>query len=256
MRIRKLLLIHPSRSTRALIKKYVYSELSDIEFHEADCGRQALESMDPENFDVIISTDQLKDMDVTDLKAGQKSTRANQHTPLIIISESESRQARNELVEQGFDRVVQIRIRPAELIHKINALCNPRDWRRDTRYHIPGMQVTVAVRQAQIPAFLINISMGGLLVELNSEHPELLMTSDVHLTLQIPGPRPPGPAQITGLRGKLLRLEVIQWQPDLAPAVMRTTYIFQDLKGGPRDRLAELLQMARDDKLAATEVQD
>jgi hypothetical protein len=31
MRIRKLLLVHPGRSIRALIKKYIFAELSDIE---------------------------------------------------------------------------------------------------------------------------------------------------------------------------------------------------------------------------------
>ncbi len=252
MRIRKLLLIHPNRSIRALIKKYVYSELSDIEIMEAQSGRQALEQMTPNGFDIVISTDQLKDMEIRELKAGQQATPANGHTPLIIISESESNQVRNELVEQGFDRVVQIRVRPADLIQKINTLCNPRNWRQNARYHIPGIGVTITAAQLRVEAFLINISMGGILVEMSTEQPDLLMKSGVNITLQVP--MADGRTGIESLKAKVLRLESIKWKPDLTPAVMRATFIFEKLQDGPRNRLVELLQMAQADKLWATEV--
>lgn len=252
MRIRRLLLVHSSRSTRALIKKYVYSELSDIEISEAENGRQALEEMVPNRFDIIICSDQLKDMEIAELKTNQQATPVNGHTPLIIISESESSHVRNELVSRGFDRVVMIRIRPADLIDKINTLCDPRNWRRDTRYHIPGMGVSIQLHNQKVEAFLINISMGGILVELAVARPDLLMKDGVRITLRIPVAD--GLDGVEGLKAKVLRIESVQWRPDLTPAVLRATFVFNELQEAHREKLAQLLQTAQADKLSPTEI--
>ena len=254
MRIRKLLLVHPGRSIRGLIKKYVYAELSDIEIIEAESGRQAIERLAAQRFDIVACTDQLKDMELTVLKAQEQETPVNRRTPFVVVSESESAHARNELVSQGFDHVVQIRVRPVDLILKINKLCDPRNWRRDTRYHIPSMRVAIQMHQHTVNALLINISLGGILVELATDQPQLLMQSGVDITLQIP--LADGPATIDGLKGKLLRMELIKWTPDLVPAAMRATFMFEEFNTGTRDKLQELFQMAKQDGLLATEVLD
>jgi CheY-like chemotaxis protein len=254
MRIRKLLLVHPGRSIRGLIKKYVYAELSDIDIIEAESGRQALEQMAIQRFDIVACTDRLKDMALMDLKTQQQDTPKNSHIPFVVVSESESAQDRNDLVAQGFDQVVQIRVRPADLTHRINTLCDPRSWRRDTRYHIPSMRVTIGIHPHTIEASLINISMGGILVELTTDLPHLLMQNGVEITLQIP--LTGGPVTIDGLKGKLLRLEMIKWTPDLVPAAMRATFMFEALSTGSRNKLQELFHMAKEDGLLATEVRD
>jgi CheY-like chemotaxis protein len=254
MRIRKLLLIHPGRSIRGLITKYVYAELSDIEIAEAETGRQALEQLAASRFDIVACTDRLKDMDLMDLKIQQKEIQSNRNTPFVVVSESESAHTRNDLAARGFDHVVQIRVRPTDLIHKINKLCDPRNWRRDARYHIPSMGVTIQMQQHAMEAFLINISMGGILVELTTDLPHLLMQNGVAINLQIP--LAGGPFTIEGLKGKLLRLEMIKWNSDLVPSAMRATFIFEALSEASRSRLQELFQMAKADGLLATEVRD
>ena len=254
MRIRKVLLVHTSRSIRALIKKYIFAELSDIEITEAQDGRQALNHINDRWFDVIVSTDRLKDMEVMELKSNQESTAHNGRTPLIVISESESDHDRDELLQQGFERVVQIRVRPVDLIKKINAVCNPRDWRRDARYHIPNALAIIATQKNEHEAALINISMGGVFVELMTEEPCELMKGELSMTLQIPFSS--GTASIEGLTAKLLRLEAVTWSTDQIPKTMRATFIFDDLEPGPRGKLAELIQTAKEDKLAAMEVKD
>ena len=131
MRVRKLLLIHPKRSIRALIKKYIFSELSDIQIHEADGSPSALDLINTAAFDVIILPGQLEQLEIADLKACQMASEENLQTPVIIISESESDHPIEELGAQNFDHIVELRKRPAELIQKINAACNPREWRKD-----------------------------------------------------------------------------------------------------------------------------
>jgi CheY-like chemotaxis protein len=254
MRIRKLLLVHPGRSFRGLITKYVYAELSDIDIIEADSGRQALEHLTSQKFDIVACTDQLKDMQLMDLKTQQQKSASNKYTPFVVITESESGHTRNNLVSRGFEHVVQIRVRPADLVLKINKLCDPRNWRRDARYHIPSMRVTIKMHQNAIEAFLINISMGGILVELTTDLPHLLMQSGVQITLRTP--LAGGPFTIDGLRGKLLRLEMIKWTPELIPAAMRATFMFEALSDASRNKLQELFQMAKEDGLLATEIPD
>lgn len=251
MRVRKLLLVHPTRSTRGLIKKYIFSELSDIEIDEAQCGQDAVSLQPISDFDVIITADELKDMRITELKQKLEAANGPNPVPLIIISESESAHVRNELVEQGFDRVVQIRVRPSDLIHKINAVCDPRTWRKDARYHLPNVGVQIEVQDQQIGAKLINISKGGILVELSCEQPGLLMGGHLQLALTIPSDDVK--SDISGLTARLSRIEVLRWQTVGSPSHMRATFIFTDLPTGPQSKLDELLQLAKKEKLAATE---
>ncbi len=252
MRVRKLLLIHPKRSTRALIKKYIFSELSDIETLEAEGGPNALHLINTEAFDVIVTADRLKAMELIRLKEKQMASQANAQTPLIVISESESNHHRNELAQQGFDRVVQIRMRPADLIQKINAVCNPRDWRKDDRYHLPGVGVLVNMADLTIDATLINLSKGGILVEITMDQPEKLLQNEVTIGLRIPMAE--SMATIDGLSSKVLRIEVVTWETAWVPRVMRITFIFQGLRQGVDNKLEELIQMAKEDRLPAVEI--
>ncbi len=254
MRIRKILLVHPSRPTRGLIKKYVFSELNDAEMADVQSGREGLEMLAQWPFDVVIASDRLKDMEVTDFRTRLAATQPNSHSPLIIISENESKNGYDALIEKGFDRVVQIRVRPADLIHEINAVCNPRAWRQDTRFHIPGTDVTIDTAKGAIEATLINISMGGLLVEMSTHRTEDLMAGDLQITLRIP--MPDKPSTISSLTCKLLRLEVVNWNSNQTPATVRATFIFSELEERPRNKLAELIQMAGQDKLSATPIDD
>ena len=252
MRIRKLLLIHPKRSIRALIKKYIFAELSDIEISQADSGQTALNRSNPKSYDVIICTEQLKDTGLREFKTDLEATATNGHTPLIIISESESAHVRNNLVQQGFDRVVQIRLRPADLIKKINAVCDPRQWRKDARYHIPNASVIISTQRHINEATLINISNGGLLVEMDTIDPSTLLQGELSMELHIPMPN--ATDVIEDLSAKLLRIEVVSWAPNKVPNTLRGTFIFTNLESGPKGKLEELIQMAKDDKLAAKEV--
>lgn len=251
MRIRTLLLVHPARSTRGLIKKYILSELSDIDIFESQGGSDAVSIALGKRYDVIIAADELKDMSVSEFKAGLGSVYTDGDIPLIIISESESVHVRNELVEQGFDRVVQIRIRPSDLIHKINAVCNPRTWRKDARYHLPDVSAQIGVDGRCVGVKLINISRGGLLVELDCEQPQLLMSEQIQIALTFPIQE--SRFRIDGLMARLSRIEVLDWHPAGQPRQMRVTFIFYNLSEGSKRKLDELLQMAKTDKLDAAE---
>ena len=247
MRVRRLLLVHPIRSTRGLIKKYIFSELSDIEVSEAQNGMEAASAFKAERFNVIIAADELKDMSIAEFRQRLQTEIPGHTLPLIIISESESPHVRNELVEQGFDRVVQIRLRPSDLIHKINAVCDPRAWRKDARYHLTNVKTVIAAQDRHTEATLINISKGGILVELACQQPALLMGDQIRIGLTVGFND--GQGSIDGLTARLSRIEVLGWESAGKPNRMRATFIFSDLPDGPKGQLDELLKMAREEKL-------
>jgi CheY-like chemotaxis protein len=245
--MRKLLMVHPVRSTRSLIKKYILSELGDIEFGEAQSGSEAVSVLDGGRFDVIIAADRLKDMSIVEFRQELIVAMPDNAPPVIVISESESPQVRDQLVAQGFDRIVQIRLRPSDLIHTINAACDPRSWRKDTRYHLASATATIEAQDRCAEATLINISRGGILVELVCEQPSLLLAERVCIGLSVA--IGDGRSSIQGLTARLSRIEVLGWGPAGKPNRMRATFIFADLSDRPKDGLDTLLKMAREEKL-------
>ena len=101
---------------------------------------------------------------------------------------------------------------------------------------------------------MINISMGGVFVELTTQDPSVLMNDGLSLTLQVP--LSSGAVKIGGLKTKLLRVETVDWTRGHLPSTMRATFIFVNLDPNTQGKLEELIHMAKEEKLAATEVHD
>jgi|GEM_PF-1640375 len=245
MRIRQILLVHPNRSIRALIKKYVFAELSDVAIVETETAENAMAELNIQPFDVVIASAGLTDMPALDLKCKLAATNHNSTTPMIILSEHENGDDQAQLISSGFEHVVRIRVQPAELIHKIDEVCNPRMWRKDKRFYIPGAGVDIHVQGTVIEGSLINISRGGVLVELITYDPETLMKSDIHLTLHFQGVS--SSHEIDELACKLLRVNVTEWHPGNHPAVIRATFVFLDLPEDKIDQIERVLQIATED---------
>ncbi len=254
MRIRQILLIHPTRPIRALINKYIFTELTDIEIVETDSWENALAELNMRAFNIVIFIDQLIDTPAADIRAKLAKTKHNTDTPFIVLTESESEEERDELIQQGFEHVVQIRISPADLIQKINRVCNPREWRKDKRYHIPKFKVTIDQGGVETEASLINLSMGGISVELTTHHPDFLMKNDIQFTLRIPTPS--DFHEIPNLTCKLSRLNVTEWHPDNSPSAMRAAFVFVDITESTRSEMEQFLRMANEDKLMIEEIED
>ncbi|MFZ1986265.1 MAG: PilZ domain-containing protein [Desulfatitalea sp.] len=247
MRIRQILLVHPNRSTRALIKKYVFAELSDVEFFETENGCNALTELNMNPFDVVIVTTGLIDIPAIELKAKLAETTHNEMTPFIVLSEDENGTDHHRLTQLGFQHVVLLRVRPADLIAKINEVCDPRKWRKDKRYYIAKAEVLINARSQAMDATLINISRGGILMELITFTPELLMESDLRVTLRVP--ESTDTIELRDLPCRLLRVNVTEWQPNSCPAAMRVTFVFADLDSEKTTAIEQLLQLAVEDKL-------
>ena len=247
MRIRQILLAHTSRAFRGLIKKYVFSELNDTEITDAGNMEETLIQIHRHPFDVVLVSTSLNDMPIADFKTRMARSELNAQTPLIVLAEHDSDNRYADLIRQGFEHVVYIRLRPGDLIKTLNKVCNPRAWRKDERYHIPNARVLIYQGEAESEARVINISRGGILVELVTRKPDMLIQGMMHLTLQIEAPN--YFQTVSGLNCRLLRLHVIKWRSNHCPDTIRATFIFVDLAEEVRSQLDQILQMAREGHL-------
>ena len=246
MQFRQILLVHPSRGFRGLIKKFVFAEFSDIEITETDTTEEALRLAGSRAFNAVLAAGDADARFTMDFMTSLKESRCNPQTPFIVLCEKECGKIPQAEQKERFEHVVHIRLRPADLIRKINEVCNPRQLRKDERFYLPNARLAVAGGDLLAEAELINISRGGVLVEMRTDAPELLMMNDINLNLQVPTPSQA--FDIPHLKSKLLRLSVADWHADKTPAAMRVTFLFSDLEPQTQSRLYGLLEQAQYDQ--------
>ena len=251
MQVRKILLVYPSRAYRGLIRKFIFSEFCDAQITEAGSGSEAADCLRSQSFNIVLVARQPGDMSAADVQRAAAETDVNGQTPFVLLNDD----GQGNMVSgcADFSHVVHIRLRPSELIDKINLLCNPRSWRKDARFHLPGVAVTIKSGRLEAEATLINVSKGGLLVDMRTHAPELLMHND--LSLELRGSAGPARIEIVGLTCKLARLNVTRWHPDNTPVAMRASFVFQDIGSAAEDKLDKLLSAARTENAMVDEQQ-
>ena len=100
-------------------------------------------------------------------------------------------------------------------------------------------------------ARLINLSLGGVLVEAAGDRSELFLQNDPKLTLRIKTHC--DYFIIEDIPVKLARLNTIDWHHNYKPSVMRMVYVFVDLAASARARLGKILETAEADQCAGSE---
>lgn len=246
MQFRQILLVHPSRGFRGLIKKFVFAEFSDIEITETDSTEEALRLAASRTFNAVLAAGDADPRVTYSFMTDLKESRCSSQTPFIVLCEQDCGKIPQPNQVERFEHVVRIRLRPADLIRKINEVCNPRQLRKDERYFLPNARLAVTGGGLQAEADLINISRGGVLAEMRTHAPELLMKNDINLNLQVSTPSQA--FDINQLKSKLLRLSVADWHADNTPVAMRVTFLFSDLELQTQSQLYGLLEQAQYDQ--------
>lgn len=253
MSIRNFLLVHSSRSIRTMIKKYVLAELGDVDIVESDCGSDARLKLFNHSFDLVICDSDLADMQLIDLRLEAMAVSSkNEGVEVIALCGAEDDIDR--LAEAGFKHIVHLPFNPETFIKIINQICNPRKLRKKERFHIPDSKVVIHVWGMKTEGEMINISLGGVLIEVSGDRSELLLQNNPKVTLKIKNPT--GFYDIKDLSVKLARVNVYEWNNDSKPIVMRAAYLFQNLNQTAEDELAQIIQLAKEDGLANDEGMD
>ncbi len=253
MRIRNFLLVHASRSIRTMIKKYVLAELGDVEVFESDNGDVALHLLSNHVFDLVICDSDLTDMDAIDFRRKAREASSSE-SGVDFIALCGTTDEKDRLAEAGFKHIVPLPFNPKEFVGIIGEICNPRKMRQTHRYHIPDSKAVISVWGMEAEGKMINISQGGVLIEVSGDRSELLLQNNPKLTLKIKGPG--GYYDIKLLPAKLARLSASEWNEDFKPIVMRVAFIFQNLNQHAEAELEQIIKMAEEDRLFADEEHD
>lgn len=251
MRVRNILMVHSSRSVRAMVKKMMLAELDDIAIAESDAGLDALSQLAAKPFELLISEYQLTDMPVTELRNRAKTHSINKDTQFIVLGGNDAGEKMDRLAEAGLAHCVDTPIDAGALIGKINEICDPRKWRKTQRFHIPDSKAVLNVWGMEAGARLINISLGGVLIEVSGDRSELLLQNDPKITLRL---KSPGDYyDIKNLPCRLTRLDVIEWDKNQKPIDMRAAFVFLKLDPKSQMELEQVIMMAKEKELYAVE---
>lgn len=248
MRMRNFLTIHSSRSIRAIIKKCILAEFGDVQIMDSDLGQDALNLLSNNSFDLVIGNSDLADMHVADFRMKLKAHGSiNRNVECIVLCGEHEETER--LVEAGFEHIVSMPFNPDAFIHKINQICNPRKRRQTERFHIPNSKAVLNVWGMDAEAKLINISRGGVMLEISGDRSELLLQNNPRLTLKIKHQH--GYFTIQDMPVKLSRLNAVGWNENHKPTAMRVAFVFVDLDQASAAELEQVLKMAKENGLPA-----
>lgn len=226
-----------------MMERLILAEYGDVEIMQSSNGRDALLNLTKHSFDLVVCNTDLEDISISELRLEMiECPSENKYTEIIALAESTD--DLQELIAAGFKHLIILPFDPASLIDKINQVCDPRKWRQNDRFYIPDSKVSIEVWGMEADARMINISLGGVLVEVSGDRSELLLQNNPKLSLKV---RTPGFSyDIRNLPSKLDRLNVIQWNKNHKPTTMRVAYIFLGLDENSTIELEQLFQLVKE----------
>lgn len=253
MRLRRILVAHPTKIIRNMIKNQILSEFTDVVVLEAPFEARAVDFLEAHEVDVVVGEVRL--LIENGLLKGIRALPTGAQLPVIGIHVHGAPAYQAELQAEGVMCCLDIPFSSLDLKQAINVACNPRTWRSSERIHIPEVMVILHAEDRDMAATLINISRGGLLCEVTHDGLPLELLRTLSLTVLLS--RPDFTLEVKQLHGRLSRLDANSWKDDGAVAVMRLAFLFTDLTDRTLGLIEQLLGMAKNlDGEAGQPVQD
>lgn len=140
---------------RHLVRLYLEREGMVVE--EAETGRQALDKISSENFDLLILDIMMPDGDGWTVC---KEIRKKADLPIIMLTALGEELDRLLGFELGADDYVVKPFSPRELVARVKALLRRSKVNRDHREYLkfPGLEIDVAAREVRVEGKLINLT--------------------------------------------------------------------------------------------------
>ncbi|OGR03552.1 MAG: hypothetical protein A2511_15680 [Deltaproteobacteria bacterium RIFOXYD12_FULL_50_9] len=241
MRLRRVLVVHPTQIIRNMIKNQILSEFTDVVVLDAPFEARAVELLEVHEFSAVVCDVRLL-IDKGVLKC-IRGVAGGANLAVIAVCGPGSPTCEAELQKSEVKTALQIPFTSLELKQAIDTACNPRAWRRSERIHIPDVMVSLHAEGRDLQAVLINISSGGLLCEVEYDGRPLEVLKIWRLTIELAGPD--FMITIKQLTGRLSKLAASSWQPDGTVAIMRLAFLFTELNERTQSLIDQLLAMAK-----------
>ncbi len=241
--MRKILIIHESRTLRILLKRYIASDLSEFEVCEAASGEEGIQMLQHEKVEAIISGNKMQSMDGPAIKRIVHELPAHHETPFIVVTSSKKEDELVELLKEGIEHFLISPFTSKELGTKINAVCDPRKWRAQERISVPGTKAILHFGEKSVPAQVVNISQGGILFDLDysEEHGNLLK----NIFISVLFPAEYASVELLSLRCKFHRLNMLTCDKEHNPEKIRIGLQFVDVSEINLKAIAAIFEQAR-----------
>ncbi len=119
----KILIVDDSYPMRAVIKKMIKASGFNVgEFFEAATGREALDILDSQWLDLVLSDYNMPDMNGLDMLKAMKENDMLKDIPVIMITTEGSNQRIEEFIETGVSAYIKKPFTPEQIRSHLNQL--------------------------------------------------------------------------------------------------------------------------------------
>jgi CheY-like chemotaxis protein len=208
MKKRRILVIHESGTFQRILKRTLMAEVPDIDLHILSSAREAIERLEQESFDMVISGNEMEYMNGTDIYEALKARGQHKSTGFLLLTSKLDKKNQQLFKQKGINRVLKLPFQAGQLAHEIENLSHPREWRRQLRVHIPDTHVLIHLDKGPIPAELVDISIGGMLCNIKTADGIPQFSRFYQINILFPARYG---AVAANAKGYILRQAALQW---------------------------------------------
>lgn len=240
--LRYILLIHESKTIRAIIRNYVMSELSDVSIVEVSSPQQSLEEFDDIRYDIVFSGREMSGMDGFTLIRELRSSSLNSETPFVMVSSGTVTEEILSRLEEGKEFYLTMPFSPHDLSILVNNLADPRRLRRFERVSIVGAVGQLHLENGDLEGEIVNISENGVLCDVINKEGHNDILRDLHMSIFFPMRYEH--VAVKDVWCKLLRIVVLSWGPNNFPERLRIVWQFIDMAEVESEKLQGVIDKA------------
>lgn len=166
MKKRRILIIHESVLFQNIIRRTLTAEVPDVDLHFSSSSRDALQRLDKELFDMVISANEMEYKNGTDIYEIMTESGRHKKTGFLLLTSEMDPHNHQLFKEKGITNILVLPFKAGQLAHAVEAFSQPREWRMHRRLEIPNTQVIIMGDKGAIPGQIVNLSLGGMLNDL------------------------------------------------------------------------------------------
>lgn len=172
----KILIIHESRVISKIIQDYLFTDHPDAQIDHIDVPafpEKTILTLE-KTYDLVFSGMEMKGYTGLDIKNILQGSSANSHTPLIIMTPTDTPGYRKRLMQNGVKYILPIPCTSTRFRQLIYKIFNPAPVTGHTLYAIPDSRVVIFNNDKKIPGKIIDISTDSITCKIEDYLPKEL----------------------------------------------------------------------------------
>jgi len=239
--IRKILLIDDTDCMRKILQQKIMANLNDIEIVEVKDTAEAAETLTQKTCHLIILSWHPKVTGASPFLSRLRASLQNGHIPILLLSADREEKQIQSLLEAGANECLYHPTSARILAETINRICNPVNLRQSERYSFSTANVSLEQKRHYFDGKLINISLGGLLCEMDWQD-EFDCGSPMMLRVEITlgGER----IVVKDLYSRIVNLRLIEANSDHTFRRVRAAFAFLQVSTEAREGLEKAFRLS------------